>query len=90
MRKNIIAVILFLMVLAGCIVYPTRGSLVATYPPGAVVYYSNPPLPPGYPFLYWYTLPSQPGFVFFFSNKHKHHQHRWDGDPRRRGFDRKR
>jgi len=39
------------------------------------VYYVDPPFYPGYAWQYWYTVPAQPGFVFFFGNDGRHHRH---------------
>ena len=43
--------------------------------PGMRVYYSEPPFRPGYPWRYWYTMPNQPGFVFFLGVDGKHRRH---------------
>lgn len=72
--------------------------MVPVYPdeaPSAQVYYSNPPFYPGYQWQYWYTVPSYPGFVFFFGNdgrgkyRHYYHQprgkHQWGGRNEYRG-----
>jgi len=39
------------------------------------VYYSEPPFRPAYPWRYWYTMPNQPGFVFFLGVDGKHRRH---------------
>lgn len=40
------------------------------------VYYNNAPFNPGYSWQYWYTMPEQPEFVFFFGSDGRHHCHR--------------
>ncbi len=46
------------------------------------VFYNNPPFYPNYPWRYWYTDQSQPGFVFFFGNDGRNHRHQMQ----RQGF----
>lgn len=76
MKKTRYILALFFMVIMinGCIMY--TGGLPSELERPPVVYYSNAPFNPGYAWQYWYTIPAQPGFVFFFGNDRRHHRHR--------------
>lgn len=71
-RKILLIFLAGMLMFTGCLLYPA-----GTYPYGYPnrVYYANPPLNPEYGWVYWYTQPAYPGFVFFFGNDGKHHRH---------------
>lgn len=80
--------IIELGVLSGCIIAYPDGVPIQYYPYEAPVqvYYANPPFSPGYPWQYYYTMPTYPGFVFFYGDDggghYRHYYHQRGGDGR--------
>lgn len=51
---------------------PWYGQIVCSR---VVTYNDSPPFYPGYSYQSWYTIPAQPGFVFFVGHDGHHHRH---------------